>query len=302
VDIIARMTSDSVRERRDVAWIERPRMGAEPPRLTLAPVDVAGSLADSLLEDRAVILTSATLALGGSFEPMARTLGLTLAGGQWDGVDVGTPFDYPRQGILYTPTHLPRPGQGISEAALDEILALTEASRGGMLGLFSSRRAADEAAEVLRNATDLTVYAQGDDQLPALVDAFTVDEDACLVGTLSLWQGVDVPGRTCRLVIIDRIPFPRPDDPVAQARSEAVAAAGGNGFMSVSATHAALLLAQGAGRLIRRADDRGVVAVLDPRLHTARYGAFLARSMPGLWPTRDRDVVLGALSRLAVMD
>ena len=105
-----------------------------------------------------------------------------------------------------------------------------------------------------------------------------------------------------QLLIIDRIPFPRPDDPVAQARSEAVAAAGGNGFMSVSATHAALLLAQGAGRLIRRADDRGVVAVLDPRLHTARYGAFLARSMPGLWPTRDRDVVLGALSRLAVMD
>ena len=302
VDAIARMTSDSVRERRDVAWIERPRMGAEPPRLTLAPVDVAGSLADSLLEDRAAVLTSATLALGGSFEPMARALGLTLTGGQWDGVDVGTPFDYARQGILYTPTHLPRPGREISEAALDEILALTEASRGGMLGLFSSRRAAEEAAEVLRNATDLTVYAQGDDQLPTLVDAFAVDEDACLVGTLSLWQGVDVPGRTCRLVIIDRIPFPRPDDPVAQARSEAVAAAGGNGFMSVSATHAALLLAQGAGRLIRRADDRGVVAVLDPRLHTARYGAFLARSMPGLWPTRDRDVVLGALSRLAVMD
>ena len=302
VDAIARMTSDSVRERRDVAWIERPRMGAEPPRLTLAPVDVAGSLADSLLEDRAAVLTSATLALGGSFEPMARALGLTLTGGQWDGVDVGTPFDYARQGILYTPTHLPRPGREISEAALDEILALTEASRGGMLGLFSSRRAAEEAAEVLRNATDLTVYAQGDDQLPTLVEAFAVDEDACLVGTLSLWQGVDVPGRTCRLVIIDRIPFPRPDDPVAQARSEAVAAAGGNGFMSVSATHAALLLAQGAGRLIRRADDRGVVAVLDPRLHTARYGAFLARSMPGLWPTRDRDVVLGALSRLAVMD
>ena len=302
VDAIARMTSDSVRERRDVAWIERPRMGAEPPRLTLAPVDVAGSLADSLLEDRAAVLTSATLALGGSFEPMARALGLTLTGGQWDGVDVGTPFDYARQGILYTPTHLPRPGREISEAALDEILALTEASRGGMLGLFSSRRAAEEAAEVLRNATDLTVYAQGDDQLPTLVDAFAVDEDACLVGTLSLWQGVDVPGRTCRLVIIDRIPFPRPDDPVAQARSEAVAAAGGNGVMSVSATHAALLLAQGAGRLIRRADDRGVVAVLDPRLRTARYGAFLARSMPGLWPTRDRDVVLGALSRLAVMD
>ena len=299
VGAIERMTSDSVREHRDVAWVERPRMGTEPPRLTLAPVDVAASVADSLLGDRAAVLTSATLALGGGFEPMARALGLTLAAGQWDGADVGTPFDYARQGILYTPTHLPRPGRGISEAVLDEILALTEASGGGMLGLFSSRRAAEEAAGVLRGATALTVYAQGDDQLPTLVEAFAAEEDSCLVGTLSLWQGVDVPGRTCRLVIIDRIPFPRPDDPVAQARSEAVAAGGGNGFMSVSAAHAALLLAQGAGRLIRRSEDRGVVAVLDPRLRTARYGAFLARSMPGLWPTRDRDVVLGALARLA---
>ena len=299
VGAIERMTSDSVREHRDVAWVERPRMGTEPPRLTLAPVDVAASVADSLLGDRAAVLTSATLALGGGFEPMARALGLTLAAGQWDGADVGTPFDYARQGILYTPTHLPRPGRGISGAVLDEILALTEASGGGMLGLFSSRRAAEEAAGVLRGATALTVYAQGDDQLPTLVEAFAAEEDSCLVGTLSLWQGVDVPGRACRLVIIDRIPFPRPDDPVAQARSEAVAAGGGNGFMSVSAAHAALLLAQGAGRLIRRSEDRGVVAVLDPRLRTARYGAFLARSMPGLWPTRDRDVVLGALARLA---
>lgn len=299
IDTIERMTSDSVRERRDVAWVERPHAGAEPPRLTLAPIDVAAAIADSLLNDRAVVLTSATLALGGGFEPMARALGLTVASDRWDGVDVGTPFDYARQGILYAPTHLPRPGRGICEAVLDELLALTEASGGGMLGLFSSRRAAAEAAEVLRGATDLTVYAQGDDQLSTLVEAFAADEDACLVGTLSLWQGVDVPGRTCRLVIIDRIPFPRPDDPVAQARSEAVAAAGGNGFMSVSATHAALLLAQGAGRLIRRPDDRGVVAVLDPRLRTARYGSFLARSMPALWPTGDRDTVLGALGRLA---
>ena len=301
VDVVERMTSDSVAQHRDVAWVERPRMGAEPPRLTLAPIDVAGPVADALFDERVAVLTSATLALGGGFEPMARDLGLTLAEAPWEGVDVGTPFDYARQGILYTPVHLARPGRGISEAALDEVLALTEASRGGMLGLFSSRRAAEEAAGVLRGATDLTVYAQGEDQLPALVEAFAADEDSCLVGTLSLWQGVDVPGRTCRLVIIDRIPFPRPDDPVSQARSEAVAAAGGNGFMSVAATHAALLLAQGAGRLIRRAEDRGVVAVLDPRLRTARYGAFLARSMPPLWPTRDRDVVLGALGRLAAM-
>ncbi|WP_396027306.1 ATP-dependent DNA helicase [Actinomyces ruminicola] len=298
-DVVERMTSDSVAQRRDVAWVERPRLGNEPPRLTLAPIDVAGSVADTLLADRAAVLTSATLALGGSFNPMAAALGLTLADAGWEGLDVGTPFDYARQGILYTPTHLPRPGVGISEAALEEVVALAEASRGGMLGLFSSRRAADDAAALLRERTALTVYAQGEDRLPTLVEAFAADEDACLVGTLSLWQGVDVPGRTCRLVVIDRIPFPRPDDPVAQARSEAVTAAGGNGFMTVSATHAALLLAQGAGRLVRRADDRGVVAVLDPRLRTARYGAFLARSMPPLWPTRDRDVVMGALGRLA---
>ena len=186
IDTIERMTSDSVRERRDVAWVERPRAGAEPPRLTLAPIDVAAAIADSLLNDRAVVLTSATLALGGGFEPMARALGLTVASDRWDGVDVGTPFDYARQGILYAPTHLPRPGRGICEAVLDELLALTEASGGGMLGLFSSRRAAAEAAEVLRGATDLTVYAQGDDQLSTLVEAFAADEDACLVGTLSL--------------------------------------------------------------------------------------------------------------------
>ena len=300
VDALDRMTSDSVAHGRDVAWIERPRMGAEPPRLLLAPIEVAGSVASHLLNGRASVMTSATLALGDSFDPMARSLGLTLAEQPWRGLDVGSPFDYPRQGILYVAAHLPRPGTGISEAALDEMLALVEASEGGMLGLFSSRRAAQEAAEVLRGATGLPVYAQGDDQLPTLVRAFAEDEAACLVGTLSLWQGVDVPGRTCRLVVIDRIPFPRPDDPVAQARTDAVVAAGGNGFMSVSATHAALLLAQGAGRLIRRSQDRGVVAVLDSRLRTARYGGFLTRSMPALWPTTKPDVVRAALRRLSV--
>ena len=299
VDALDRMTSDSVVQGRDVAWIERPRMGADPPRLLLAPIEVAGSVAGHLLGGRSSVMTSATLALGNSFDPMARALGLPLAEQPWKGVDVGSPFDYPRQGILYVAAHLPRPGAGISEAALDEMLSLVEASGGGMLGLFSSRRAAQEAAEVLRGATDLPVYAQGEDQLPTLVRAFADDEAACLVGSLSLWQGVDVPGRTCRLVVIDRIPFPRPDDPVAQARSDAVVAAGGNGFMSVAATHAALLLAQGAGRLIRRGQDRGVVAVLDSRLRTARYSGFLTRSMPALWPTTKPDVVRAALRRLS---
>jgi ATP-dependent DNA helicase DinG len=143
------------------------------------------------------------------------------------------------------------------------------------------------------------VLCQGDDQLPTLVRRFAENEETCLFGTLSLWQGVDVPGRSCRLVVVDRIPFPRPDDPVRAARTEAVEAAGGNGFMTVSGTHAALLLAQGAGRLIRRNTDRGVVAVLDPRLVTARYGTFLLRSLPPFWRTTDPDVARAALRRLA---
>ena len=136
--------------------------------------------------------------------------------------------------------------------------------------------------------------------MAALVRQFADEPDTCLFGTMSLWQGVDVPGDSCRLVVIDRIPFPRPDDPLMTARSRAVAQSGGNGFMSVSATHAAIRLAQGAGRLIRTTTDKGVVAVLDSRLETARgYGAFLRKSLPPFWYTTRQEVALGALKRLA---
>ncbi len=218
----------------------------------------------------------------------------------WRGVDVGSPFDHARSGILYVARRLPPPGrEPTTHAQLDEIEALVRAAGGATLGLFSSRRAAVAAAEAMRERLDVPVLCQGDDQLPTLVRRFAEDEPTCLFGTLSLWQGVDVPGPACRLVLIDRIPFPRPDDPVRAARAEAVERAGGNGFMAVSATQAALLLAQGAGRLLRRDEDRGVVAVLDPRLATARYGTFLLRSLPPFWRSDDRDVVLAALARLA---
>jgi ATP-dependent DNA helicase DinG len=145
----------------------------------------------------------------------------------------------------------------------------------------------------------LTTLAQGEAQLPELAAQFVGDPHTVLFGTLSLWQGLDVPGETCQLVLIDRIPFPRPDDPLMSARQRAADKAGGNGFMQVAATHAALLLAQGAGRLIRTTTDRGVVAVLDPRLVTARYGGFLKASLPPMWPTNDPTVVRQALRRLA---
>ncbi|MDR1449870.1 MAG: ATP-dependent DNA helicase, partial [Propionibacteriaceae bacterium] len=149
-----------------------------------------------------------------------------------------------------------------------------------------------------RASGDLPVLCQGEGHLPDLVRRFLGDPVTSLFGTISLWQGVDAPGATCRLVLIDRVPFPRPDEPLVQARQEAVARRGGNGFMEVAASQAALLLAQGAGRLIRSQSDRGVVAILDRRLSTARYGGFLVRSLPPFWLTTDRAVALAALRRL----
>jgi ATP-dependent DNA helicase DinG len=219
----------------------------------------------------------------------------------WRSLDVGSPFDYPRQGILYIAAHLPRPAaSGLPDAAAEELVRLVTALGGRTLGLFSSRRAAQQAAEVLRARSDLSVLLQGEEALPLLVRRFREDRASCLFGVMSLWQGVDVPGDACQLVVIDRLPFPRPDEPLAAARAAAVDAAGGSGFASVSVPIAAVRLAQGAGRLIRSAGDRGVVAVLDSRLETARgYGAFLRRSLPPFWSTTRQEVVLAALERLA---
>jgi ATP-dependent DNA helicase DinG len=337
---------------RDVIWMAERDAARGGNELRIAPVDVAPALREKLLAERTVVLTSATLKLGGDFDAMARTLGLKVAervdhsvtgpghtdadravdvgagetdtegtgtegaGAEdratagtgadgpvvlpWRAVDVGSPFDYARQAILYVAAALPPPGRdGLGEPQLEEICALTRAAGGRTLGLFSSRRAAEAAAAAARERLGhLSVLCQGEAQLAELRRLFVEDPHACLFGTLSLWQGLDVPGETCQLVIIDRIPFPRPDDPLMSARARAVSKAGGNGFMAVSATHAALLLAQGTGRLIRSGTDRGVVAVLDPRLVTARYGAFLRGSLPPMWATTDRAVVLAALRRL----
>ncbi|MFL6089803.1 MAG: ATP-dependent DNA helicase [Aeromicrobium sp.] len=278
-----------------VLWMSETRNG---PTLHIAPIDVSGYLRDKLFGENTIVLTSATLTLGGGFEPVAHSLG--LADGEYDAVDVGSPFDYGKQAMLYVAKHLPAPArEGITDAQFDEIADLVEAAGGGTLGLFSSRRAAEAAAQAVRlRHPDIELWCQGDAQLPELVKRFVANDDACLFGTLSLWQGIDVPGATCRLVIIDRIPFPRPDDPLMSARQRLIERHGGNGFMAVAASHAALLLAQGAGRLIRRAEDRGVVAVLDPRLVTARYGSFLAASLPPMWRTTDREAVREALRRL----
>ena len=282
----------------DVVWLARSASSSpESASVSVAPLSVSALLRDNLFGEKTVVLTSATLAVGGNFRAMAAAWGLPDS--TWDSLDAGTPFDPRRSGILYTAKHLPPPGRdGISEGTLDEMAELITAAGGRTLGLFSSRRAAQEAADALRTRLPFDILVQGDDTIGALVNKFAAGENVCLFGTLSLWQGVDVPGRSLSHVMIDRIPFPRPDDPLLQARSRAADAAGRSGFMDVSATHAALLLAQGAGRLLRSTTDRGVVSVLDSRLVTKRYGSFLRASLPDFWETTDPEVVRGALRRL----
>lgn len=291
------------------------------PAIHTAPIRVGGILREQLFRETTMVLTSATLEVGGSFTNMAQQWGLpeeqevkpdpatatakdattmtedsNLA---WMGLDVGSPLEHDRAGILYVAADLPRPGRdGTPPSTLDRCVELIEAAGGRSLVLCSSRRGAEEMAAYLREKVDVEVLCQGDDSTSSLISQFQEDEAACLVGTLTLWQGVDVPGTALTQVIIDRIPFPRPDDPLMSARQRAVDNAGGNGFMSVAAAHAALLLAQGTGRLLRNETDRGVISVLDPRLVTARYSGFLRRSLPGYWETTDKNVVIDALQRL----
>ncbi|MYR06051.1 DEAD/DEAH box helicase [Gordonia sp. SID5947] len=336
VRLLGAFDSPDESKRRDVVWVAHDKVGQDTRAvLRIAPLSVGGLLRASLFAKATVILTSATLTVGGNFDALAATWGLPAAGRRdtdgvdpsaevptgdidamaigktapsddapprWTGLDAGSPFDYQKAAILYVARHLPRPGRdAIAEATLDELAGLVAAADGRTLGLFSSMRAAREAAEAIRGRTHHPVLCQGEDTTSALVRKFADDPETCLFGTLSLWQGVDVPGPSCSLVVIDRVPFPRPDDPLLTARQRAVEARGGNGFLTVAANHAALLLAQGAGRLLRSTDDRGVVAVLDSRLATAGYGGYLLASLPPFWRTTDGDLVRSALGRLAAI-
>jgi ATP-dependent DNA helicase DinG len=296
----------AIPDRADVVWLDHEdNRGSTRTVLRVAPLSVAALLRSRLFADSTAVLTSATLTVGGSFDAMAEAWGLAGEQGgkdpRWRGLDVGSPFQHAKAGILYVAAQLPPPGRDGTGTAeqLTEIAELITAAGGRTLGLFSSMRAARAAADAMAERLSTPVLCQGEDNTNTLVEQFAADPATSLFGTLSLWQGVDVPGPSLSLVIIDRIPFPRPDDPLLSARQRAVAAAGGNGFMAVAASHAALLLAQGAGRLLRGIDDRGVVAVLDSRMATARYGGYLRASLPPFWPTTNAADVRAALERLA---
>ncbi len=294
--------------------------------LYLAPLSVSQVLRQNLLTETPVIATSATLLVGKSFDSIAKSIGFVLSSGESDEsedsesseneledgeidpanvqmLDVGSPFDFANQGMLYLPKHIPEPGRdGPSKEALTELAELIDAAGGRTLALFSSWRGVEMADEYLRRVLvelEIPIITQKrGDSVGTLVERFAKDPKSILLGTISLWQGIDVPGPACTLVAIDRIPFPRPDEPVMSARAAEADAAGGSGFMQVSLPRAALLLAQGTGRLIRSIDDRGVVAILDSRIVTKRYGSVLLNSMPPFWRTSDGAVIRDSLKRL----
>ncbi|MHB1709958.1 MAG: ATP-dependent DNA helicase [Acidimicrobiales bacterium] len=271
----------------EVAWVDG---GTRSPSLRVSPIDVGPLLAERLWSDVHGVLTSATIPLG-----LVERLGLPAD--STDQLDVGSPFDYRSHAMLYVAKSVPDRRRPESEPAIHrELEALINAAGGRTLALFTSWRAMSAAATALADRVPFRILSQSDLPKPALIEAFGSDESACLFATLGFWQGVDVPGRTLSLVTIDRIPFPRPDDPVLQARRER---AGPGAFSTVDLPRAGTLLAQGAGRLIRSAEDRGVVAVLDSRLATASYRSALLARVPPMKRSLDRAEVEAFLAKIA---
>jgi ATP-dependent DNA helicase DinG len=252
------------------------------PRLEIAPLDVGPVLATGVWSKRTAILTSATL-------PATLAHRVGLAEGAYTQLDVGSPFDYADNAMLYCAMHLPDPRSPLFAAAVhDELEALIKAAGGRTLALFTSWKAMDTAAAALKDRVGVPVLTQRDLPKTALVKAFSDDESACLFATAGFFQGVDIPGRTLSLVTIDRIPFPRPDDPLLTARRELL---GADAFSEIDLPRAAMLLAQATGRLIRTAADKGVVAVFDPRLGKANYRWQIVSALPPMRRTKERAEV-----------
>ena len=263
--------------RRAVRWAE---VRGRTLHLRASPVDVAPLLRERVLGAvPTAIFTSATLTAGGRFDYLRTRLGLedeTVAE-----LAVGSPFDYARQALLYLPRDIPRPEDpGFPAAALEEILAQCEITQGRALVLFTSWRALHHAARVLRPRLRLPLLVQGEAPRGALLDALRGRVGSVLLATSSFWEGVDVPGEALSLVILEKLPFSPPDDPLHAARAAALEERGLDPFQAFTLPRAALALKQGFGRLIRRRDDRGIVAILDQRILTRAYGEVFLRSLP----------------------
>jgi len=252
------------------------------PRLEIAPLDVGPVLAAGIWTKRTAILTSATL-------PATLGYRVGLPDGAFTQIDVGSPFDYEKNAMLYCALHLPDPRDAaFADGVHDELAALIAAAGGRTLALFTSWKAMDAAAAAVKARVESPILTQRDLPKTALIKAFTDDESSCLFATAGFFQGVDIPGRTLSLVTIDRIPFPRPDDPLLSARRELLGAAA---FAEIDVPRAAMLLAQATGRLIRNTSDRGVVAVFDRRLGKASYRWQVLDALPPMRRTRHRSEV-----------
>ena len=262
-------------ETEDAVWVDGSDRN---PAWRTAPIDVSPLLQERLWAHTPAVLTSATIPVN-----LIDTLGVPED--QCDALDVGSPFDYRGRGLLYCAKSLPNPNKpGRDKGAHREIARMVTAAGGRTLALFTSYDAMNRAAEAVREMTDLCIYTQLDFAKQELVRRFSTEEESCLFATMGMWQGVDVPGRSLSLVVVDRIPFPRPDEPLMSARRQRC---GSGAFHQIDVPRAATMLAQGIGRLIRSADDRGVVAVLDSRLATARYRQGLLRGLPPFRRTID---------------
>jgi ATP-dependent DNA helicase DinG len=265
-----------------VRWYELSQRGV---RLSLTPLSVAGPLAQFRSQSRAAwIHTSATLALAGDFAMFQQRTGLADA----QTLALDSPFDYARQALLYLPRDLPEPNHPAwMQAMVDALAGLVEASRGRALLLFTSHRALRYAAQALPECSHYPLFVQGSAGKHQLLEAFRAAGNGVLLGAASFWEGVDVPGEALSLVAIDRLPFAPPDDPVLAARMAAIRADGGDPFNDWQLPQAALVLKQGVGRLIRSDVDRGVVALLDPRVRSKGYGRRILAALPPM-PHSDR--------------
>jgi len=290
-----------------VRWIGQGDSGAR--ALRAAPLRVGPRLMEALEESETnMIATSATISVGRSFDIPVRNLALDESERKYIAKDVGTPFDYPKQAILYIPTpgDFPAPtGKERfehTEAMLEELVRIVKAAGGRTLALSTTTSGARRMAERLRDEVDTPVLSQWDATPGVISQRFAEEETSTLCATMGMWHGLNVPGRSLSAVVIDKIPFPPMNDPLLKARQKDVDDRGGNGFMDVYVAQASAMLAQGVGRLIRNTQDRGMVAILDTRIMSARYGRTILGSLPGMWLTHDGAMATTSLKRLIDAD
>jgi ATP-dependent DNA helicase DinG len=279
-----------------VYWvdIQQRRRGGHRVAAKMAPIEVAPILKQEIFEETSrVVLTSATLSVGSSFEFFKARIGLE----EGDELKVDSPFDYQNHALLYSRRDMPDPGleNNNFNAKIPEIVRQILIICGGRaFVLFTSYHLLNRTYDALKGAlSGMTLLKQGDLPRFALLERFKQAENPVLFGTSSFWQGIDVPGKALECVVITKLPFAVPDDPITQAKLEQIRKANKNPFMTYQMPQAVILFKQGFGRLIRTQKDTGMVAVLDPRIHTKSYGRFFMEALPPCSRTEDLDTVRG---------